>query len=116
MQGMAHEIWLNRWGVAIDQREQQVGTQGLTSLERLIHILWLISQSMRATGDLVAARQRDPTLFRDGLAAARALDLPGIVEVFASSAGWIEAHFFEKFDDLCRELQPLRLIAGTDIH
>jgi hypothetical protein len=64
MQGMAHEIWLNRWGMAIDQREPQVGTEGLTSLERLIHILWLISQSMRANGDLVAARRRDPSLFR----------------------------------------------------
>lgn len=116
MQGMAHEIWLNRWGVAIDQREQRVGTAGLSASERLIHIFWLISRSMRTNGDLFAARQRDPFLFRDGLAAARELDLPGLIDVFSSSVGWIEAHFFEQFDAMCGELQPLRLVAGTDIH
>ncbi len=116
MQGMAHEIWLNRWGVAIDQREQRVGTAGLSASERLIHIFWLLSQSMRAHGDLFAARQRDPSLFRDGLAAARELDLPGLIVIFSSSVGWIEAHFFEQFDAMCRELQPLRPVTGSDIH
>jgi hypothetical protein len=116
MDRRTHEIWLNRWGVAIDQREQVVGTAGLSAPERAIHILWLMSQSMRATGDLVTARRRDPGMFRDGLAVARELDLPGMTAAFSSGAGWLEANFFAHFDALCSELQPLRVIARTDIH
>lgn len=107
MQGSTHESWLNRCGSAIDQRAQAVGTRGLNASERLTHILWLMSQSMRSNGDLVAARHRDPGLLRDGLAAARELRLPGVIAAFSSSAGWFESHFFEQFDALCSELQRL---------
>ncbi|WP_206243637.1 hypothetical protein [Novosphingobium terrae] len=101
------EQWLKGWGTAIDRHAQAVGLDGLIPSERLIHALWLMSCSMRSTGDLVAARERDPRFLADGLAAARALDLPEAVAAFSQSAGWFEAHFFEIFAALCHELRSL---------
>ena len=105
--GMMNDRWLRRRADAIAAIRKDHDGSALSPQDRLIEVVWLMSRSMRSTGDLAAARTSDPTYLADALAMATRLRLPVAMTAFAATEGGLERSFFDLIDLLCSELQQL---------
>lgn len=103
-----NERWLEAAGQAIRARRLSADVATLAPRERLTEILWLVSRSMRVTGDLAAARSRDPSFLVCARRIAANLGLPHAMAAFSGSEAGLERQFFDLFDDLCGEVRAQR--------
>jgi hypothetical protein len=107
MSSADNDRWLSRKGEAIDSFRKGYGGSALSPQDRLIEVFWLVAHSMRSTGDLAAARHRNPNYLETGLSLATSFGLPAATSAFSSREGGLERHFFDLFDDICIELREL---------
>ncbi|WP_343616943.1 hypothetical protein [Novosphingobium sp.] len=99
-----NEQWLEAAGGAVRAR-RLANYMAVLPRERLTEILWLVSRSMRETGDLVAARHHLPDFLRTGHLIAQSLALPRFMAAFGGSEADLEDRFFAEFNLLCDELR-----------
>lgn len=101
----SNELWLEQAGQFARQRRLTLGQSASAPRDRLIEILWLVSRSIRATGDLAAARRHDPSFLTCARMIAANLGLLHVMAAFSGSEAGLERQFFDLFDAMCGELR-----------
>jgi hypothetical protein len=104
----SNERWLEQAGQLARQRRVTLG-ESAAPRERLIEILWLVSRSIRATGDLATARRYDPSFLTCARVIATNLGLYHVTSAFSGSEAGLERQFFGLFDAMCGELRESAL-------
>ena len=99
------ETWLvEDAGHSVVVKKSEVGTEGLSPLERLTYCLWVADYGMRNAGDLQAAADLYPPFHAEGAQASADLSLPKTAALFGSKTSRFEAAYFHQFNDVCQEV------------
>ena len=99
------ETWLiEDAGHPIVVKKSEVGLEGLTPAERLTYCLWVADYGMRNAGDLQTASDLYPPFQSEGAQIAAELSLTNTAALFASAPSEFEQNYFDRFDEVCREI------------
>jgi hypothetical protein len=100
------ETWLLDVGDPIITKVATFGRDSLTLIEWMILCWWELDYGMRDAGDLATVvEDMHPNVLAEALACAEQLKLPAATRVFRLSQSEIEAHYFEFFIEVCKELK-----------
>lgn len=101
----ANEDWMIDAGDAVIEKKAPSGIGSLSALDRLIYCLWVADYGMRNAGDLAAAYDAYPEFQTDAARLAQDLSLQATYRAFSLPTAELQAHYFERFDEICNELR-----------
>jgi hypothetical protein len=100
-----NETWIIDKGDEVIHKKVKVGIDGLTPQEKLIYCVWVADYGMRNAGDLQTASDLYPEFKTEATRIANSLSLPITAQTFSQPIEAINSIYFDRFDDICKELQ-----------
>ena len=98
------ETWLVEDADCVIEKKVSLGVEALSPAERLFYCLWVADYGMNNAGDLVTAADLYPTFQSEAAVLARQLGLHATRVAFELPTQELEDSYFERFDEVCREV------------